>query len=90
MLFRHRTSPRPQQTASVMLLSIACPHCQTPLARVARDPGSNVPGRDVVACFTCGLFGGYRALSERGVLDGGMLSAQEIGDFRAELSGLPS
>ena len=78
-----RNGPQPITPAkAVALLSVLCPQCETPLARVPR------PDRDLAACLNCGLYGSYDALTERGTLDGGVLSAREIEDFCAELGGL--
>jgi hypothetical protein len=84
-------SPTPfRQNPAVVLLSILCPHCNTPLARVPRctTAGDLVATEDVAACLACGMFGDYRVLTDQGVLTGGVLSAQEIEDFCAELGGL--
>jgi hypothetical protein len=75
--------PAPQSAAPhPALLSVLCPHCNTPLARVARADG------DLAACLSCGVYGEYRVLIEQGVLTGGTLSEREIEGFCAELGGL--
>ncbi len=76
MPFRYHGVTQPLQSPAVAMLSVVCPHCHTPLARVPRTGG------ELAACFSCGLFGEYRTLSEQGVLDGGILSEQEIEDLR--------
>ena len=84
----------PNQTPSrphspVVLLSILCPQCQTPLARVpGPTTGNEFASDDRAACLACGLFGAYRELDDQCVLNGGVLTAQEIEGFCAELGGL--
>jgi hypothetical protein len=81
------TPSRPQ--SPVTLLSILCPHCNTPLARVpGRTTGDESVTDERAACLACGLFGAYRVPDQPCVLDGGVLTAQEIEGFCAELGGL--
>ena len=89
MRFDHPTAPS-RHAPTVVLLSILCPHCNTPLARSPRqtDGGDAAARQDLAACLSCGQFGEYRVLADQGVLTGGVLSAQEIEDFSAELGGL--
>ena len=67
----------------INLVSILCPHCSTPLARVPR-PAT----RPLAVCLECGLSGDYVTLIEHGALNGGSLDREEIERLRIELGGL--
>jgi hypothetical protein len=67
----------------INLVSILCPHCATPLARVPRPAA-----RPLAVCLECGLSGDYVTLIEHGALTGGNLSREEVERLRIELGGL--
>jgi hypothetical protein len=75
--------PATAASPTVFLLTILCPHCNTALACVPHgDDG------DIAACLACGRFGQPEGADLPGGLAAGVLSAQEIEDFCAELGGL--
>ena len=76
-------SSQPPRQDGINLVSILCPQCNTPLARITR-PAT----RPLAACLECGLWGDYITLIEHGALNGGSLDRAEIERLRVELGGL--
>ena len=61
MSYNH-TSVR-RKPSTVDLVSIQCPHCSTPFARIARPSGG-----PLAVCLACGVSGDYVTLVEKGRL----------------------
>jgi hypothetical protein len=81
---RDNSLPSAQRKADGLnLVSILCPQCSTPLARVPRPAA-----RPLAVCLECGLSGDYVTLIEHGALTGGSLPREEIERLRIELGGL--
>lgn len=74
----HRSKPPP-----VELVSIQCPHCSTPFARIARSTGG-----PLAVCLACGVSGDYVTLVEKGALTGLNLDQKEIQQLRFAITAL--
>jgi len=74
----HRRKP-----SGVDLVSIQCPHCSTPIARIARPEGG-----PLAVCLACGVSGDYITLVEKGALTGLHLGLQEIERLRFAITAL--
>ena len=74
----HRRKP-----AGVDLVSIHCPHCSTPIARIARPQGG-----PLAVCLACGVSGDYITLVEKGALTGLHLGLEEIKRLRFAVTAL--
>jgi hypothetical protein len=74
----HRRTP-----SMVDLVSIQCPHCSTPFARIARPTGG-----PLAVCLACGVSGDYVTLVEKGALTGLNLGQQEIQRLRFAIAAL--
>jgi hypothetical protein len=77
-----KTPAEPESTVWAEVVSILCPQCSTPLARITRQTG-----RPMAACLECGLSGDYVMLVEQGVLNGRHLTDEELLQLRTELGG---
>lgn len=72
-----------RQPSTVDLVSIQCPHCSTPFARIARPDGG-----PLAVCLACGVSGDYVTLVEKGALTGLHLDQQEIQQLRFAITAL--
>lgn len=78
-----RAQAHRSQSSTVDLVSIQCPHCSTPFARIARPSGG-----PLAVCLACGVSGDYVTLVEKGVLTGLVLGQQEIQRLRFAIAAL--
>ena len=78
----NHTSVR-RKPSTVDLVSIQCPHCSTPFARIARPSGG-----PLAVCLACGVSGDYVTLVEKGALTGLNLDQQEIQQLRFAITAL--
>src|SRR5215210_1742805 len=78
-----RAQARRRTPSTVDLVSIQCPHCSTPFARIARPTGG-----PLAVCLACGVSGDYVTLVEKGALTGLNLGQQEIQRLRFAIAAL--
>jgi hypothetical protein len=72
-----------RKPSTVDLVSIQCPHCSTPFARIARANGG-----PLAVCLACGVSGDYVTLVEKGALTGLHLDEREIQQLRFTIRAL--
>lgn len=84
MSYSHaRAQAQRRMPSTVDLVSIQCPHCSTPFARIARPTGG-----PLAVCLACGVSGDYVTLVEKGALTGLNLGQQEIQRLRFAITAL--
>jgi hypothetical protein len=72
-----------RKASGIDLVSIHCPHCSTPIARIARPQGG-----PLAVCLACGVSGDYITLVEKGALTGLHLGLEEIERLRFTITAL--